>query len=560
MPTPGSSPDSRDLSGSARVRWTAALVAIALLAVAVRTAVSIPRDWVGYDEANYLMIARNASEGAGYRQSPLTEFAPKFHLLGFLAPQLLTHALQDELLASKAIFVTLGGLSALLAAALGGALFGGRVGVASGVLFAVAAPLTTLISHSITHSLFLPLFLGGLLSLWFSSSTGRASYALLAGLLIGLSWWARADGLLVAPVGALFLASAFLLLGHPRVALVRALLAFVTFFGVAYVAHNLITQRISDGTPEAHGPLYDFLLYPIACEPNQPLASYDSFFRLILSEPTCVLRRMATTAESVPEVLFAWSGFPLLLLPLIGIAWISNGRASKELFLAHLLLFLGCLPLLGYLPFYYNETRYVAPYSAIAFVWCALGALVLGDRAAFSIRLQGGPHRPLQRWLHGSFRVAPLAGVALFLLAITVLHGARVQQQGGREYVEMGQWIRLNTAADAVLWTTQAEIAYFAHRPWKYPPDPDELPSAEVPAGAPLLLAVDTRYFLVKKPLWRKLVAKLDSLDQVLAGDDSSEPPSFARALFSTGNGIERISLYRLHLDALPRTAGPDAP
>ncbi len=61
--------------------FTWVLLLIVLSGGVVRTAISVHREWIGYDEASYLLIARNAAEGEGFVQSELAGYAAKFHPL-----------------------------------------------------------------------------------------------------------------------------------------------------------------------------------------------------------------------------------------------------------------------------------------------------------------------------------------------------------------------------------------------------------------------------------------------------------------------------------------------
>ena len=117
--------------------FTWILLLIVLSGGVLRTAISVHREWIGYDEASYLLVARNASNGAGYVQTELQALGAKFHPLPFLAPQALTRLLGDELVASKFLFITLGMLSVGLIGFLGRRLFDPQVGLLAAGLVAV---------------------------------------------------------------------------------------------------------------------------------------------------------------------------------------------------------------------------------------------------------------------------------------------------------------------------------------------------------------------------------------------------------------------------------------
>jgi 4-amino-4-deoxy-L-arabinose transferase-like glycosyltransferase len=476
----------RDWSRGARY-WAAAIV---VGAFAVRLVVNLSRDWVGYDEANYLMIARNAASGAGYVQSVLAVYASKFHCLPFLMPQVLGPLFGDYLLSSKFLYLVLGPVTVGLAIALGGRLFGARVGLVSGALCAVAPVLTSLLASSLTHSLFVPAYTGALWLAWTATEEERPGLALAAGAAVGLGWWSRADGLLVVPMMTLFLALAGVILSNVRRTVLNVL-AFLGAFGVLYVLYAAFVARISGGATAPHGPLFDFLLYVPECGASRDLASYESFVQLALHEPQCVLRAMIENAKAAPSVLLAWTGFPMLLLPLVGAGWVAE-RYDRRTIAAHLLVLFGILPLTLYLPFYFKETRYVAPYAVLCFVWCALGLETIRARVSGVLGRVGG-------WI-------PAVLLVGFLLCITALHVPRLRSIAGLEYEEAGRWVSQTTEQDAVLWTSQSQVAFFAERPWAYAPEPGDVDAWYSYAAKEVYLVVDDRHFFEKNAGWAEIL------------------------------------------------------
>jgi hypothetical protein len=507
---PHRSPDSAPANGVGGV--ASAVWLIVLLGLLVRLPVAFDREWVGYDEANYLMIGRNAAAGHGYVQSTLTTYAAKFHPLSFLVPAWLARLTGEELLASKLLFVALGSVAVLLIGRLGAALFSPSVGLVAAALVAVAPALTSQLVASISHTLFLPFFFGALSLLWRTVTRGRLAMALLAGFLIGGAWWSRADGLLVVPTLALFLlVSGGLLLGVRRGALACG--AFVLGFSVPYVLYALFVEQISGGAAMQHSALYDFLQYPVACEATRPLASYSSLLELALAEPQCVVAKMIANAKVAPGILLAWSGFPALMLPLLGAAWVAEGSWDRRRIAAHLLLALSILPLLFYLPFYYNETRYAAPYAALAFVWCAQGLLAVGERLRHAL-----PVVPV--W-------SPAALAVVLLLTITVLHVPHFEGIVGVELGAAGRWLDGHVEPSSVLWTSQAEVAYFARRPWMYPPPLVEARHWRIGEG-PVYLVVDDRHFAEKNGAWPQLVELAEGSGLTLVQTIGEQTPRVA--------------------------------
>lgn len=466
------------------------LVAIVLFSGLIRATISVEREWIGYDEANYLMIGRNAGAGLGYVQTALGQYQSKFHLLSIFAPAAVSKIVGDEFLASKLIFVGSGMLTVALVAGLGGALFGPSTGLIAGAMTAVAPALTTLTAPSISHSLFNPFFIAGLWLAWNAALKGRLSLAFAAGLSIGVCWWARADGLLVAPMVAFFLFTGGWLLTRTRSSWANTA-AFSATFGLGYWLYSLAVKTVSSGGATPHGPLFDFLLYPPQCIPSRDLATYGSFLELALGEPRCIAQKIVENIDQLPATLFTWTGFPLVLLPLLGAAIVGRPKWNRGCVATYGLLALAVLPLAAYLPFYY-ETRYVSCYAAVAFIACAQGALVIGDRL-----------RP--RWGRVG-RLAPALLTVAFLLATTAVHIPRLSGMAGLEYVEAGNWIDQHAEKDAIVWTSQSEVAFFARRPWTYPPSQASVVDHIAGLGSQLLLVVDERNFSKKNPTWARLV------------------------------------------------------
>lgn len=463
------------------------------------------------------MIGRNAEAGHGYVQSVLSPYAPKFHCLSFLLPQLLTRIVGDPLLASNLIFIVFGMVTTALIGLLAATIFGTRVGLMAATLTAVAPVQTSLLAESISHSLFLPAFFGGLWLAWIAAQKAKPLLALASGLAIGVCWWARADGLLVAPVIAIFLLVGGALFSGLRRS-IGLTVSYSVAFGAVYGLYAAFVNAVSGGISKAHGPLFDFLVYPPACEPTRDLNTYESFLELALAEPHCIIEKVVENAQIAPDVLFTWTGFPFVMLPLIGAAWVSESHWDRRTFGAHFILALAILPIAFYLPFHYAETRYVAPYAAVAFIWCACGLIALGERL-----------KPVL----GSFGYfLPSLAVTTLLLIITILHVPRLEALGGASYAEAGKWIDQNAGSRAVVWTSQSEVAYFSRRPWTYPPTPDDTEEWHRFSGEEVLLVVDELHFFDKNPPWMELLSR-----------DSTQG---LEALFTTKSQTHSVTIYRV--------------
>ena len=476
---------------STRSAWF--LIVIALVGMCFRTWIVAHREWLGYDESNYLMIGRSVSAGLGYVQSALTPYYAKFHLLPIIVPRWLALALQDELLASNVLFVILGGATVGLTGILGQSLFTSRVGLLSAAMAAIAPPLTSLMATSISHSLYLPLLVSALIAAWASVRDYRPILAALAGVLVGFCWWARADGLLAAIFFVPMLLVSGTLLTGPRKA-VKLTLLFALAFGVIYASYALAVSRVSGGASIPHGPLFDFLQYPPSCESSRPLDSYESFLRVVVAEPRCVWQKVLDNLDAIPGILFTWTGFPVVLMPLIGAAVMGEPRFDRAVIAAYSLLLFAMVPLAGYLPFYYQETRYVAPYSVPFLIWCARGALLLGDRLDLRGRLQ---------W----HRMAPGALAVGFLFSVSLVHTPQIRSASGPEYVGAGRWLAENSEPEAIVWTTQSQVAFYSHRAWRYPPHELESDLLSHTSGPSTFVVVDQRGFFQQRPHWGSLEA-----------------------------------------------------
>ncbi|RMD59048.1 hypothetical protein D6833_12080, partial [Candidatus Parcubacteria bacterium] len=229
------------------------------------------------------MIARNARDGFGFVQSTLAHYHPKFHPLSFLTV-LAGNWVADELFLSKVIFVLGGVLTVALAAKLAERLFDRPTALLTAYIIAVAPVTTTLLQASISHSLYLPLYVGALLFLWNATLHGSSFSAAIAGALVGLSWWARPDGLLVFPFLGIFLLGGVWSRYDVRTSL-RTCASFGGSFLALYAAYICLVEYISAGATVAHGPLFDFLSKPLPCVPSRDPASYSSFLSFVVHEP-----------------------------------------------------------------------------------------------------------------------------------------------------------------------------------------------------------------------------------------------------------------------------------
>lgn len=508
-------------------RETYRLAAVAAAACLVRLPIAFGRGWIGYDEANYLMIVRNSKAGLGYVQSTLSTYDSKFHSLSFLVPKALSFVVGDELLASKVLFVSMGIVTVALLGLLGSKLFDHKVGLLAAAMAAVAPVLTSLFVESISHFLFLPLYLAALIMAWEAAARGRWWLGLLAGSAVGLSWCSRADGLLLVPCLGVFLLLGGLLLGSGLKRTISSAVAFAAGFAAFYGLDALVVRALSGGESRSHGPLFDFLVYAPDCQASRDLHSYTSLFDLALAEPQCIVAKVVQNAEVAPSVLLAWTGFPLLFLPLIGAALVAQKRFDRRTLAAHLLVLLSIMPLVFYLPFHFAETRYVAPYAATAFLWCAAGVLAIAQRFS-SIPLIG--------------RLAPSAlsaATVAFLLAITVLHVPRMAAANGVEYVAAGRWIQANLSPDAILWTSQSQVAFYGQRAWEYPPALDAPEHWQRREGQEVYLVVDGRSFRERNGDWAELVPPASEEGLVRVHTTAGEPPT--------------VAIYRVDLEALER-------
>jgi 4-amino-4-deoxy-L-arabinose transferase-like glycosyltransferase len=190
----------------------AALVAVVALALAVRVAVVLgtPRfapntDAEDYDRIAISLVAENrfpvsvvdpaggptAFRGPAY---PLV-LAAAYELSGVSSAHARWRAgrLEEALLGTAAV-----ALMWLIAVRLWGA----AAALATGLIGAVYPPLVLIGSSLMSESLFIPLALGAVLAALVAGERGRARWAALAGVLIGLAALTRSDGLiLVAPLG-----------------------------------------------------------------------------------------------------------------------------------------------------------------------------------------------------------------------------------------------------------------------------------------------------------------------------------------------------------------------
>lgn len=507
----------------ARIDWP--LLAILVAGLALRAAfASLPRA-VRWDEAAYLLIARNLLAGNGYSEllGALDVHQPP--VVGLLAAAGLALRLPIEWAAAAPAHLALGSLIVLPLYALGQALGGRRAGLMAALLGALypALAASPLYWGSMTEPPYVLFILTGVYATYrcgkaLSSGVRPWGWAALLGLAFGLAYLTRPEALLFLAVMLGYLGLLWIFDGPPRSrrlgrlaasgALAVAVLALVALPYVLYL-HQATGRWMLSGKAGTSMDISWAFVNDSQAMHDQAAASLDSTGREIMwlspeafdasitgwiaADPqrflTLVRRNVADSWDALfgAELFQPWL-WALLALGLFGQPW------TRARLRVNVLLLLALTPLAS-LWIVFIELRFMAVYLAISLIWAGAGLAHLSDWAAGTIEAalapQGktaGPRR----------QAARLAGAALVALAVAAMlwSGAQTTQQMIPRLpfhrVEAAGWLAAQTPAGAPIMARNAETALYAGRPMvAFPNAPWEQVLAYAQARGARYLVVD---------------------------------------------------------------------
>lgn len=466
-------------ANGAKRAWLSAL-GIVLVALACRAPWAVQPRTVRWDEPDYLILARNLLQGAGYQVfgTPELTWPPVIPVLG--AAALAAGAPVDYAL--PLWHVVLGAAACGLLFGLARAVTGDARVAAIAALLAAAAPALTvwpLYWGSLTESAFLVCFLAGLWAGWRALHDGSPWAALGAGCAFGVGYLIRTESFLW---GALLLGVlAVLAVRGPRrtgrgtrwapvLAVAVGLLVWVAPY-VGYLHHHTGRWMLSSKTG------INVLMSPVVIAQGGVGQDYAarldstgaevlwlsperfdvSWSRIILADPAAFLRQIRDNLKlagaALLDPLLGRGLLVLLPLGLLGTVW--DRRRWREA--AFWLLALAPLAVLFVTKI---ETRYLAPLLPVAFVWAARAALHLGQWLADTVRAVFARRLPAAV---GTTLVVALLLLAAFRGQLGAAHAGQAGMVPSHEAA--GLWLAEHAAPGAAVMSRNTEVALYAGRP-----------------------------------------------------------------------------------------------
>ena len=477
----------------ARVNWP--LLAILVAGLATRAAfASLPR-MARWDEAAYLLIARNLLTGNGYSELMGTLDVHQPPMVSLLAAAGLALRLPLDWAAAAPSHLLLGSLVVLPLYALGNALYGRRAGLLAALLGALYPALAVwpLYWGTMTEPPYVLFILTGLYASYrcgqaLSGGTRPWGWAGLMGLAFGLGYLTRPEALLFLAVMLVYLGIIWLSGGRPwakrfgRLAASGAIaLGVLALTMLPYVRYlNQATGRwmLSGKAGTSMDISWAFVNDSQAMH-DRAAASLDSSGQEIMwlsaeafdasitgwiaQDPqrfaTLVRQNLRDSWDMLwgPQLFQPWLWL-MVALGLVGQTW------TRRLLRGQLLLLLALTPLAS-LWIVFIEARFMVVYLAISLVWAGAGLAHLtrwaGVTAQAALRGQSASRRSAMA------RVISALPVVL-LVAVMLMAGAQTAQRKiGRlpfQRVQAAQWLAANTPPGTPIMTRNAETALYAGR------------------------------------------------------------------------------------------------
>ncbi|HVR75212.1 MAG TPA: glycosyltransferase family 39 protein [Planctomycetota bacterium] len=465
-------------------RWIGPVFLLLLLvgvAAVARIICAIPTHVAFGDESCYIWLAKNLFSGVGYTyydNRPEIHFHPLFPIsLG-----LLNYAVRDWEAVTRVAYVVFGSLLPIPVYFLGRDIYGKQIALIAGFLTAILPAFTTgiLFAETLSEPLYLLcLFTGFFLVYRASIRQNMGTYAL-AGASLALAYLTRAEGTIYIGLGLAYLLL-ILLWYRPTTARGGALriaaflgaflllaLPFVIYLYFQTGRWALTTKSTTSYTTTRALVDRDAVQYQRDTwglnEKGEVKYYAREFDRGILQLLAGEYRARvlgdvkANIRNAYNTLLRPWvCGRALLLLAFLGL---FAAPWSRTRFAAEVFNFLIVLSLASMLVFFVTERFLYGLLLPIIF-WAACGV----DHIFTWIETTDFPAVPA-----GSLARRVLQGAALALLAgylgLTALKHFQVRSRSHAEVFDAAAWLNKNTPEDAVVMSTNMEVAFHAGRQW----------------------------------------------------------------------------------------------
>jgi 4-amino-4-deoxy-L-arabinose transferase-like glycosyltransferase len=348
--------------------------------------------------------------------------------------------------------------------------FNDRVAVLAGGLAALHPLLAGLAASTYSEALYLSFYAHAALAAVRAFRERSARWAAACGLLAGLAYLTRPEGVFLAlAFGPLLLAAGLLARHGWRTSLLHASLVGLLLLLVS-APYAWYLSRIAGGFRwEGKSAINGFSVMRITqgmglseanrglgpnAEPEGPYLRFSDQHALLAYPPegapgvlATVMEAPVTRAQTIASrIRYArWLGSPMLLV-LIAVGLVGTVWWKSRLFEGLVLLALGALPIMALMTLQWTWTRYFMPLLPAGVIWAAAGAegIASGFAAvAARIGLKGSLPRLLNHGLAGVLLVAVVAQSARYVT--TVLELSQTRHSDIRA---AGEWIRRDYQAD----------------------------------------------------------------------------------------------------------------
>ena len=466
-----------------RLDWP--LLAILLVSIGVRAAFAALPRMVRWDEASYLMIARNMLAGQGYRELVSGFDMHQPPMITLLAAAGLWLHLPFKWAGALPAHVLLGGAAVLPVYALSRSIYNRQAALLAALLTALYPALAVgpLYWGSLTESVALLLIVTGVYAAYRAGqmlARGRYAWgwAALMGVCFGLGYLARPESLIFAVTMAGYLAVLWLLrhgqtLRHTLLTgvVMGSIMAAVMTPYVVYL-HRITGYWTLSGKAGTGMEIAWALINGDQALHDKAAASFDSSGENIIWLSTESLkasvgdwikanpqRFTALVKYNMRNTVKTLFSADMLSLPIVGLATVGlfSRPWTRQRWRGHLLLALAVLPIVG-LWMAFIEQRLLLPYVA-------LGVIVAGEGLA-QCGLWAGNLIKTMRWrrLGRIARLAPAALMAAWLVWSSVSMARADMSRLPFYRLEAARWLAEHTAPDTRIMTRNAETVLYADR------------------------------------------------------------------------------------------------
>jgi 4-amino-4-deoxy-L-arabinose transferase-like glycosyltransferase len=485
--------------GPERGRWNRTFIrhpALAGLVVGtvllrIGLALALPRT-IKWDESSYLLLGRNLLTGRGFTTGLYPEvYHPPLYPIVSGTLYLFVGDFEQ---ASNLAYALFGGLLLLPVFVVAQRTYGLQTAWLVTVLLAIfpALSISVLYWGTMIEPLYLCLTYGGLAALLVGLEDDRLGMFAAAGVLFGLAYLTRPEG--VVYFGVFLVFGLVWLARRMNLRVLRAWCA-VGWFVLSFVllaapyvwylhtqtGHWMLTGKLnvaweSFGPMITHDPVaFDRLNNGLDASGREiywlsPDRFQRSLLQTVMADPMDLVHRVVANARELKAQFFGGGVFWYGLLPLVVLALFKKPWDRRRL--EHEALLVAALvPLLAFLPFGILM-RYFTPAFPVLLMWTARGALDLGVWLQDTLELSRG--RPVSSGrLKTMLEWLPAGVVVLFFLVMVPVVAWAGLSATFFGHKEVGLWLRTHTPPGAVVMVEELGIAVYADRRWVPSPHAD---------------------------------------------------------------------------------------